>query len=691
MRVAAAWSGNGFIDWNSVLFTGQHEVHPHIVGEVGFANPIGPGWANPADGTFNDVRIRGRDGKLYGPLPREWAHYRGLYLHGRQAILSYTVGTTSILEMPGLLETSKEPVFIRTFNMGGRDRGLILQVAHEPKLKIAPRTIDLAPAESPTFVWFGDPQGDHFNVAVIHGSLGMKLESTAGGNLRLHVPAGKDSLAFALCLSHGKGSDAFAAVRTVMENHRPDLQLQPLARGGPPRWATKLTTKPVIGKEDGPFAIDPLIHPENNPWFCRMRFGGFDFLPDGRRAAVCSWDGDVWLVDGIDHPEQGITWQRIASGLFQPLGLKVVKGQIYVACRDQIVRLHDLNGDGEIDFYENFNNDHQVTEHFHEFAMDLQTDTAGNFYYGKGGRHALNAVVPHHGTLLRVSKDGSRTTIVATGFRAPNGVCVNSDGTFFVTDQEGHWTPKNRINRVVEGGFYGYMWGYHDVTDSSDQAMKQPVCWITNNFDRSPAEMLWVNSKAWGPLNGALLNLSYGTGKVFVVPLEKVNGMMQGGMCRLPMPLFPTGVMRGRFHPENGQLYACGLFVWAGNQEQPGGFYRVRYTGKPLWLPLELKARRKGMEITFSDKLDRKSAEDMRNYAVKTWSLKRTAEYGSAHYDERPAQVTVAHLAADNKKVFLEMPAISPTQCMEIKYFLRSPADDPVEGVIHNTIHQLGD
>ena len=34
---------------------------------------------------------------------------------------------------------------------------------------------------------------------------------------------------------------------------------------------------------------------------------------------------------------------------------------IYVLGRDQITRLHDLNGDGEIDFYENFNNDMEVT------------------------------------------------------------------------------------------------------------------------------------------------------------------------------------------------------------------------------------------------------------------------------------------------------------------------------------------
>ena len=109
--------------------------------------------------------------------------------------------------------------------------------------------------------------------------------------------------------------------------------------------------------------------------------------------------------------------------------------------------LHDLNGDGETDFYECFNNDHQVTEHFHEFAMGLQTDAAGNFYYA-APLATREALVPHHGTLLRVSKDGSKTDILATGFRAPNGVCVNPDGTFFLTDQEGFWLPKNRINLV---------------------------------------------------------------------------------------------------------------------------------------------------------------------------------------------------------------------------------------------------
>jgi hypothetical protein len=446
----------------------------------------------------------------------------------------------------------------------------------------------------------------------------------------------------------------------------------------------------VNGKNDGPFAVDTFNLPERNPWNAQLRLTGFDFLPDGKRMAVCSWDGDVWIVSGLDNTSAGLTWQRIASGLFQPLGLKLRDGAIFVCCRDQIVKLHDLNGDGEIDFYECFNNDHQVTEHFHEFAMGLQTDAEGNFYYAKSGRHALPALVPHHGTLLKVGKDGATTEILATGFRAANGVCLNPDGTFFVTDQEGFWTPKNRINLITkEGGFFGNMWGYSDVTDPSDSAMKQPLCWITNDFDRSPAELLWVTSDKWGGLKGSLLNTSYGHGKIYVVPYEIVNGQAQGGMCALPLPPFPTGVMRGRFHPIDGQLYTCGMYAWAGNQTQPGGFYRVRYTGKPIDLPVGLKAKDNGVEVTLTDAFDPANASDPKNYEIKVWGLKRSQNYGSKHIDEKSFTVKKATVSKDGKSVHLDIPDLVPTWGMEIKYRLKGTDGRAIVGVIHNTIHEM--
>lgn len=653
MRMAAAWTGEGFIDWNGINFNGRHAIHPRLVGQVRFANPVGPGWANPETGMFDDPRLRGRDDKPYGPLPRAWAQYRGVYHHGNQTILSYTVGDAKILESPAYEATPDgKVVYTRTLNVGKSSRDLLTRVA---------------------------PVG----IAVALVGKGTLAEQD--GFTLLRIPAAATPMMLKVLVADEKPDALQAFSKTVA----PAVSLEPFTKGGPKRWPEILKTQPVIGSDKEAFAIDVLTHPASNPWNCQMRFTGFDFHADERRAAVCTWDGDVWLVDGIGGKE--LRWQRIASGLFQPLGLKIVQGKVYVCCRDQIVILHDLNGDGETDYYECFNNDHQVTEHFHEFAMGLQTDAVGNFYYARGARHALKALVPHHGTLLRVSKDGSKTDILATGFRAPNGVCVNPDGTFFLTDQEGFWLPKNRINLVEVGSYHGNFWGYHNVIDSSDAAMAKPVCWITNAFDRSPSEMLWVTSDRWGPLKGSLLNFSYGYGKVYVVPYEKVGGEVQGGMCALPMPQFPTGVMRGRFHPTDGQLYCCGMFAWAGNQTQPGGFYRVRYTGKSVYLPIGLNATKTGMKITFSDKLDPKTASDPKSYAIQTWSLKRSAGYGSKHYDEKAAKVTGAKLSADGKTVTLEIANIQPTWCMEIRYTLAGVEGTGVDGIVHNTIHRLNE
>jgi hypothetical protein len=266
---------------------------------------------------------------------------------------------------------------------------------------------------------------------------------------------------------------------------------------------------------------------------------------------------------------------------------------------------------------------------------------------------------------------------------------VNDDGTFFVTDQEGHWTPKNRINLVRRGGFYGNMFGYHDRTSSANADMEQPVVWITNEMDRSPGELLWIKSDRWGPLNGSLLNLSYGTGRIFVVPHETVAGKMQGGVTPLPIRDLPTGAMRGRFHPTNGHLYTCGLYGWAGNRQGDGGFYRLRATGKPAYVITALRARIQQIELQFSDVLDRASATNIANYAVKVWALERSANYGSKHIDEHPLKVTNANLASDRKSVTLTIPDLRPTWCMEIKCNLRGADGAPVARVVHNTIHQL--
>ncbi len=632
------WSGGWLkssLDWKSIVYDGSHNTHPKVLGEPVFTNPMLPGWAR--GGEFRDPR------KLpYGPLPREHGEYKGLYLHGERVILSYTVGKAAVLETAGL----EGQVLTRTLEVGPSEEDLVLQVAA---------------GTTP--------------VAAVGGT----LDRSEPGHVRIKVPA----------------RGATARVKILYGTDQPGAaapeDLSALTKGGPARWKEVLETKGVRGPDDGPYAVDALTPPSKNPWRSWMRPGGFDFFSDPRKAAVCTWNGDVWLVEGIDAGLEKLSWRRIATGLFQPLGVRIVKDQVFVACRDQIARLHDLNGDGETDFVEAFNRDHEVTEHFHEFAMGLQTDAEGNFYYAKAARHALKPVVPQHGTLIKVSPDGKRSEIVCNGFRAPNGVGLGPGGELVASDQEGHYVPANRINLLKPGGFFGNVWSYHEGPDPT--RFDPPIVWIPHATDRSPAEQLWVTSDRWGPFAGKLISTSYGKGRIHLVPFDVKGGVPQGAIVAFPMQ-FPTGIMRGRFHPADGQLYVCGLFGWSSDKTQDGGFYRVRYTGKPARMPLDVRVTKEALEITFTEPLDPASVEDRENWSASRWNYRWTGNYGSKRY--RPSnpdkvgedEVEVRKVSLrDGRTAVLELADLGPVMQMEVAYSLKAADGGSVKDRLWLTIN----
>jgi hypothetical protein len=724
LRYSAAWTGPQIIDWRSVVFDGSHRTWPAVVGDEVFGTRMMPGWGK--GGSFADPRTRYPStdydpqpahwqNRAYGPLPHDWARYKGMYLHEQRVILSYTVGGTSVLDSPGWQDATGGGIFTRTLNVEKSPTDLVLEILEHPTGGGGVTSLDarapLAASGSAhdTLVILGQPaakpakNAHALAVAAIGATGKMTWELTDSHDLRLRVPAAGTParLKFLVAPIIAINLPEFSAA--VRASSPPD-DLSTLTHGGPPRWPRKLTTRAVRGDDaKAAYVIDHLTAPIDNPWKSLMRFGGFDFFPDGRRAALCTWDGDVWIVDGLGEPSlDRLTWQRIATGLFQPLGAKIMPDaaghdQIFICCRDQIVRLHDLNGDGETDFYECFTNDHQVTEHFHEFAMGLQTDVEGNFYYAKAARHALPAVVPQHGTLLKVSRDGSRTNIVATGFRAANGVGLGEDGSMVVSDQEGYWTPANRINLLKPDGFYGNMWSYAGRSRATGDGFDPPLCWLPVKVDRSPAEELWVKSDRWGPLNGAMLHTSYGTGKLFLVLPETVDGVPQGGVVPMAGLTFETGIMRARFNPRDGQLYICGLTGWATNCVNPSGFYRVRYTGKPVCLPQALHVRPEGIALTFTAALDKESAEDVDSYAVRQWQYRWTERYGSPHYSvadpqkegEDDVQVDGAELSADGRTVLLRIKEIKPVMQMQVQVNAKSAIGERVKFTMHNTINQV--
>ena len=141
-----------------------------------------------------------------------------------------------------------------------------------------------------------------------------------------------------------------------------------------------------------------------------------------------------------------------------------------------------------------------------------------------------------------------------------------------------------------------------------------------------------------------------------------------------------------------GHLYLCGMSAWGTARMQlPGGFYRIRATGKPIYLPVELKAHSRGVDITFSDPLSPESAEFLdTRFQVRSWALKRTKNYGSKHYDKKEHRVTGARLSNDRKTLSLDIDGMSPVWQMSINYLIKGANDEKVEGEIQNTIHHLG-
>lgn len=595
LRVAAAWTG-GFLDLAGThMVSSKGSIPTTVGGEIVLRGEAGPGWTTS---DFKDPRA-----VPSGPLPRSWARWQGLYRHGRQVVLSYSVGDVDILELPGW-----KAGLTRTFRVGPSTKTLLARAdgllkGAPPGVSIADGVLKLEPHPEPRVFALGD--------------------------VEIVDPA-------------------------------------TLIKGGPSLWPA-IETAGAAGEGEGAYVVDTFTLPDGNPWKAWLRLTGLDFFKDGR-AAVCTWSGDVWIASG---PLEKLSWRRFATGLYEPLGLCVRNDVVYALCRDQITELRDLDGDGEADFYRNFNNDTHTMASYHAFAFELHADVEGNFYYISDGQR-VDGAVPLHGALIRVSKDGSTSDIVATGLRAANGMSVGPQGEITCADNQGNWVPSSRLNWVKPGGFYGYM--PHHRRPEPPTKDDPPLCWLPHQIDNSSGGQVWVTSDKWGPFKGHLLHTSYGTGTLFHVVHEQAGDVVQGGVVKFPLS-FATGVMRGRFHPVDGQLYLAGLRGWQTSGARDGALQRVRYTGKPAHTLLGLKVLKEGLELTFTDPVEAAEAGSTDGWSALRWNYLYSDKYGSDDYwvsnpkkkGREPVEITAARVSADGRRVTLTIADFQPAMQMWVR------------------------
>ncbi len=678
LRVVSAYKG--FVHWGGTPWTGAHGQLVRIANEndAWFNTEAGPGWADSGGG-FQDKRPM----KGFGNL--EHAKFKGFFRDGKKIIFSYEVLGTPVYE-------SLEPVpggVVRQFQVAPHKQALSFVIADDKE----------------GFSVGGPAAESKSGVSVALAGKGISMSESKG---RLVGKLSPSAAPLTFTVTYAKGGAAKPSE---------PVDLAARTKGGEGIWKETLTTSgSVSGDEEAGWVTDTISLPEENPWKSNIRFAGFDFINEDT-AALCTWNGDVWTVSGLKGDWSELKWRRFASGLFEPLGLKVVDGIVHVHGRDQITKLHDLNKDGEADRYEAFFREFTVSPNFHEFSFELQTDKQGNFYTCKaspvrGGGRGFDTIFPHHGTVLKISPDGTKYAVLATGLRAPGGLGVGPNGEITTGENEGTWQPRCKINYFTPKQapvFLGTEPSKHDVK----KAFHEPLCYLPMEVDNSGASQVWVPEGVdFGLKSGEMIHLSYGQSSLYrVLPAPAADGTMQGGVVKIPVSL-GSSAMRARFH-EDGSLYVCGLRGWQTNAAAESAFQRVRRNdGVPVTLPDKVEFTRSGVRIHFGVSLDPELAADPESYSAQRWNYVRGPQYGGGDFSvdkpDRDAEKTALEKESqghkvrdtvkikavrpskDGRSVELDLDGHKPSMQIKITWDLEDNDGEVIEGEYHGTYRKAG-
>ncbi|WFE53790.1 ricin-type beta-trefoil lectin domain protein [Micromonospora sp. WMMD1155] len=393
---------------------------------------------------------------------------------------------------------------------------------------------------------------------------------------------------------------------------------------------------------------------------------GMDWLADGR-LVVSTWggsdqsgtsqDGEVWILGntgGATTPG-AVTTKKIAGGLKEPMGLKVVDGVVYVSEKQRLTRLVNTGGDEVAERLETVAT-WPYGGNFHEFAFGLLY--ADGFFYlnlsvsiNSGGATTNPQPATNRGTTLKVNKDTGAVSYVAGGLRTPHGIGWGPEGGIFVTDNQGGWLPSSKLLHVKQGRFFNHFTNPAGPFDTNP--VTPPVLWMPQNeIANSPSTPLYLTS---GRYAGQFVIGDVTYGGLQRANVEKVNGEYQGALFRLTQGL-EAGVSEVNVGPD-GAIYVGGLGA-GGNWGQTGklayGLQKLTPNSTTTFEMLAIRATTAGFEVEYTQPVSAETAADLAaRYKIKQWRYVATSNYGGPKIDEETLTVTSATLSSDGRKVNL--------------------------------------
>lgn len=434
------------------------------------------------------------------------------------------------------------------------------------------------------------------------------------------------------------------------------------SKGKPiPKRARKLTTttetrpkKPGFG---APLeAVHPSFDIQNiRPSWFQPRVGAMDFHPDGR-LLLTTWDsiGALYALEGVESGDTNqISIERIATGLSEPLGMKIVDQDIFVLQKQELSQLIDEDKDGVIDEYRTICDAFAVRPDFHEYSYGLAYKD-GFFYANLGLAMRLmshEVQLEDRGTAIKMDLDGNYQR-VATGLRQANGIGIGPEGEIFLTENQGQWVPACKIIHLQEGHFYGCQYQTGDRYENEEAT--PPAVWLPHHeIGNSPGQILSIDD---GVYKGQMLHGEVTHGGIKRVYLEKVKGAYQGAVFRFSQGL-EAGINRLVWGPE-GALYVGGVGMngnwgWKGKQF---GLQKLVPNGKVPFEILALRAQAEGIEIEFTVPLGEQQGEKASDYFLEQWRYEATPSYGGPKLDQEELKIAAITVSSDRRRVQLNVP-----------------------------------
>lgn len=431
--------------------------------------------------------------------------------------------------------------------------------------------------------------------------------------------------------------------------------------------------------------LEELPLPLENPYGRAVRAASVDFFADGR-AALVTFDGDVWLGNRFRPGATEVVWTRFTSGLHEPLSLQIRDEEIFVFDRNGIWRLVDRDENGEADFHELFCSRIDQTADTREFAAALEVEQDGSFLVCKPGQTGTFSAV------LRISRDGKNVQLLARGFRQPMLGYDPQTGQIAASDQQGQWVPSTPVLFIEQDGYYGYP--YDDADRQRD--IVPPLTWIPHQICGSSMSIVWGRDATIGPLNDQPILVSYNPAKLILIHTDVDESTAQGGATPLELPLAHAPLLKAAINPADGLLYVTGFKIWGTAATSPTFLGRVRTNSTETWtLPIAVRVLRRGILLNFTEPVDRSTAKNAGLYSVRRWNYKRTAEYGSAHYrldgstGSESLPVASVELSNDGRSVFLAIPDMREVMQLEVTYKILAEDGTPIEHQTFLTAHVL--